>query len=272
MRKTFLLFVALTLTLAGRALAVDITTPGQVVVGGDVGILQNDLVCSPPSVGVFLNDGSQLLLNGHALDGCAVVASSPSQTDPQRISVRGPGEIRNAGYGVSLRAGVLRIRDVTITNCTHGIIGSGDANDGPSTVRATNVTVTGSEFMGIRATKVKARNVTASDNGLLGTFPGGGIVGWALVSGKDVTANNNGGEGVFTNGRLKLKDSTANGNVYSGALGLRVAISGSTLTGNATTEPGADIVSSYTPVVKTTTCGTSLNTNGLSTWGVCAND
>lgn len=270
MRKTAVFLVVC--TLAGRALALDITTPGQTVLGGDVGILQADLVCSPPSVGVFLKSGATLRLNGHVLDGCTVAADSGSATDPQRLSVVGPGEIRNAGSGVNLRAGVLRIRDVIITDCGHGISGSGDAGDGPSTVKARNVTVTGSDFMGIQATRVKARGVTASGNGRTGVFPGGGIVGWEMVSGREITANDNGGEGVFSAVRVKLRDSTVTGNAYSGVLANEtLAIVGSTVTGNATIG-GADVVSGVAPVVKTTTCGTSLNVNQLGTWGVCAND
>jgi len=266
--------IAAILTLLAAAcpvLAVDISAPGVTVLAGDVGILQADLQCDD-AVGVHLQSGATLDLNGHVLDGCSVSVATPTQTIPQRISVRGPGEIRNAVYGVHLRTGVLRIRDVVIDDCRSGILGSGDFGDGPSTVKATNVTVTGSEFAGIQATKVKARNVTTSDNGLVGTFPGGGIVGWGGVSGKEVTASNNGGEGVFSLGRTKLKDSTVTGNAYSGVYGVKVTVVGSTVTGNATSNPGGDVVSGYAPVVKTTTCGTSLHSDGLTTWGVCAGD
>lgn len=265
--------VLATLILATRVEALDISAPGATVIGGDLGVLVADLVCPTPSVGVYLDDGATLDMNGHTMDGCSIGAASGSATVPQRITVRGPGEIRNAGAGVSIRAGVIRISDVVIRDCTFGLSGSGDFDDGPSLIRASNVTVTGSDFMGIVATKVKVRTVTSSNNGRTGVFPGGGIVGWASLSARDVIANDNGGGGLFSNGKLKARDSVVMGNVDIGVYGFRVALSGSTVTGNATgAQPGADVVSSYPPVVKMTTCGTSLNANGLSTWGVCTDD
>jgi hypothetical protein len=264
MRTRLVLLAAL--TLATRAMAIDIAAPGATVLRGDVGVLVADLVCAS-SVGVYLDDGATLDLNGHTMDGCTVASASGSATLPQRISVRGPGEIRNAVSGIVIRAGVIRVQDVVIRDCQWGILGSGDFDDGPSLIRATRVTVTGSTFAGIQATKVKVRTVTSSDN------PGGGIVGWASLAARDVIANDNGQGGLFTNGRLKVRDSVVTGNVDSGVYGFRVSVSGATITGNATgPQPAADVVSSYPPVVKATTCGTSLNANGLSSWGVCTDD
>ena len=74
--------------------------------------------------------------------------------------------IRHAG--IQIRHGSLSVRDVDIEDSpTFGIIGSPDANDGPSKLRLRDVTVTRSGLDGIRGTQVNARTSrrasTASD-------------------------------------------------------------------------------------------------------------
>lgn len=251
--------------LATRVLAVDVITPGQTVPEGQVGVLPADLVCAPPNA-VYLANGATLDLNGHVLDGCSVVATGFT-TDTRRIGVRGPGEIRNAG--VRLGAGSVRVSDVDIYDAPDDAIRGFNG----STVRVANVTITGSGGFGINATRVAARNVTSNGNGVnelgIGIFGGGGVIG------RDLTVTDNNGEGVFAfDGRTTLRDSEVTGNAYSGVFGFRVSMIRSTVTGNNTSgSPNTfDLVSSYPPRVTDSTCGTSQNSNGQGTWGVCSGD
>ena len=156
------------LLLATTALAIDITTPGQTVPRGDtVGTLQADLSCTPSAIGVFLDNGATLAMNGHVLDGCYVA----------RPAVRGPDE------GAWLRAdppcrdpdpdqGTLIVRDVDIQDAQYfGIIGSPDANDGPSNLRLRDVTVTGPVWTAsgaprsMRATSPRAATASTDPGG-----------------------------------------------------------------------------------------------------------
>ena len=252
--------IAAFVSLATHAPAIEITAPGQTVPSGSVGVLPADLVCAPPNA-IYLDSNARLELNGHVLDGCDVQATG-FETDTRKISVRGPGEIRNAG--VRLQRGALRISDVVIVDATgDGIRGGTD-----SKVRADGVTVTGSEGSGISATKVDARDVTSTDNGVTGIRGSGG------VSGRNLLVSGN-LEGISSAaGKTTLRYSEVTGNDYIGVIGFKLAVIGSTVTGNnPTAYPfAADVVSTIAPKVRTTTCGTSLNSNGSSSWGVCSGD
>jgi hypothetical protein len=253
------------IVLATAAMALDVTTPGQTVVDGQVGVLTTDLVCSPPNA-IYLGNAATLALNGHVLDGCEVFATGFA-TDARRIAVRGPGEIRHGG--IRLNRGSLRVRDVAIHDAPDDGIVGGDG----AIVRATDVTVTDSARNGIWATKVIARSVTVSGSGSAG-FLGYGIVGLGGVDGRDVTVTDNLNDGVFTAaGKLTLHNAQVTGNGYDGVAGFAVKLVGSTVTGNAT-DPDADgdVVSQLPPRVKNSTCGTSVDTNTQGSWGVCAGD
>lgn len=263
---------ALMLVCTAPAWALDIVAPGVIVPKGDPGVVMTDLVCSPPAVGIYLESGARVLLNGHVLDGCTISPASPSQTDRQRLQVRGPGEIRNAG--IHLRAGTLKVYDVTITDSpSFGIIGSGDSADGPSLVRARNVTVTGSGFDGVRATRVRARDLTTNGNGTLS--PGSGIFAPGGVSGRRIISDDNAVHGVagFA-GKVRLSAAEATGNGCAGVAGESTVLVRSTIDGNDTSSTGcADVISGFSPRVKNTVCGTSSDANEPSnTWGVCSDD
>jgi hypothetical protein len=263
MRTTTSVIISL-IVLATRAMAVDVTTPGQTVVDGEVGMLTSDLVCSPPNA-IYLGNAATLALNGHVLDGCEVRATG-FEGDTRRIAVRGPGEIRHGG--VHLDSGSLRIRDVAIHDAPRDGIRGRDR----STVRADNVTVTGSVDNGIWAAKVVARRVTVSGSGTGGPL-GYGIVGDARVDGHDVTVTNNLNDGIFTFGKLALRDAEVIGNGYDGVAGLAVKLIDSTVTGNATDPDAAgDVVSQLPPRIKNSTCGTSVDSTTQGSWGVCAGD
>lgn len=271
MQGSFVPFLLGAVLLSCPAWALDVTAVGQTVPKGKTGILQADLTCASPTIGVFLENHATLDLNGHVIDGCTVTAASASHTDPQRIAVRGPGVIRNATYGISLRAGTVRVTDVAIENSTSvGILGSGDFGDGPSTAKLTRVDVSGSGSAAIQATRVVAADVSVTGNGSALANPA--IVGWDGVAGRRLTVTGN-ASGVFAaDGQVKIADSQITGNDSIGVQGFRVSLSHSTVTGNTTVGPPseADLVSSYAPRVKATTCGSSLKADGTASWGVCA--
>jgi hypothetical protein len=248
------------LLLGTPALAVDVTTPGQTVPAGQVGVLPADLVCAPPSA-IFLENNARLELNGHVLDGCEVRATGLS-SDTRKISVRGPGEIRNAA--VNINKGALRISDVVIVDAPDDAIRGGD----DSKIRADNVSITGSLGSGIWATKVDARDVTSV--GGLGT----GIRGHGGVSARNVLVSGN-SDGISSSaGKTTVRNSEVTGNEGIGVIAYKLSVIGSTVTGNnpSASPFAADIVSSVAPKVRTTTCETSLNSNGQSSWGVCSGD
>jgi hypothetical protein len=253
------------LLLATHALAIDITTGSETVPPGQVGVLPADLVCAPPST-ILLENNARLELNGHVLDGCHVRATG-FDTESRKITVRGPGEIRNAS--VILNNGLLRISDVVIVDA----VGDGIRGGTDSKIRADNVTVTGSEGHGIYATKVDARDVTSTDNGTGGL--GVGIRGHGGVSGRNLVVSGN-DEGVSSSaGKTTIRYSEVTGNEGIGVIAFKLTVIGSTLTGNNPSAApfAADLVSAVAPKVKTTTCGTSLQSNGGETpWGVCSDD
>jgi hypothetical protein len=265
MRRSIFGLPAIAVFLLGtHALAVDVTTPGQTVAPGQVGVLPADLVCAPPGA-IYLDNNARLELNGHVLDGCTVTATG-LESDTRKITVRGPGEIRNAG--VRINNGALRISDVDIVDAPGDGIRGGDE----SKVRADNVSITGSRDSGIWADKVDARDVTSSDNGVGGGL-GIGIRGHGGVSARNVVVSGN-LEGISSSaGKTTVRYSEVTGNDASGVVGFKLSIVGSTVTGNNTLayEFAADVVSTYAPKVRTTTCGTSMNASGQP-WGVCAGD
>jgi hypothetical protein len=127
------------------------------------GVVQNDLTCAPAGVGVVLEHGAKLDLNGHTLDGCSIAASD----EQARISVRGPGTV--IGGGISIRAGVPRVQDVFIdAPPTFGICGNTGAGEGPSTLKLPDVTVDDSGLAGIWAPRVIGLNVNVTGGGVRG--------------------------------------------------------------------------------------------------------
>ena len=55
---------------------------------GQTGTLQADLSCTPSAIGVFLDNGATLAMNGHVLDGCSV---APAVSVAGADRVLGPG-------------------------------------------------------------------------------------------------------------------------------------------------------------------------------------
>jgi hypothetical protein len=266
MRPTFQVLGPV-LLFATRAIALDIIAPDVTVPSGETGVVQADLTCTPPRVGIRLESSATLQLNGHVLEGCSVSVSDGDHRKALRAKVFGPGEIRNAGSGIHITAGVLTVRDVTVTGATgSGILGGVQPSEGPSTLKLARVRVTGSGVEGIYATKVRARDVTSSGNAQHG------IVGFGGVSAKRAVVANNGQVGLFSAaGHTTVTDGEVTGNAFGGVMGFAVVVARSTVTGNDANGV-ADIVSAKPPRVRNTVCGTSLKADASGPWGVCTND
>lgn len=243
----------------------------ETVPKGKTGVVQTDLACAPGAVGVFLENGATLDLNGHVLDGCGVSQASGTPSNSLRINVRGPGEIRNAGAGIylagSLRAANLIIRDAS----DYGVYG-GNGADAHSTLRLKDVQITGCGSFAVHGSRVVARRVTATGNGTTPGLPA--IVGWNGVVGRELTVSGN-TSGIFSAaGTTRINDSQITDNQTIGVQGFHVVLANSTVTGNTTVGPPteADVVSSSRPTVRNTTCGTSLRPGQDTSWGVCTGD
>lgn len=257
--------VSLAFLLVGTAMAMDITTAGATVPKGQTGVLQADLSCPPVTVGIYLENGAKLDMNGHTLDGCAVGRAGLS---PARIKVYGPGTIKNAG--VDLRGGKLIISDVTIQDApSWSIYGDRDVFNPPSFVKAKRVTITGNAANShIRATKVSAQDLSVDGGAFIGIEAGS-------FTGRRVQVTNNAISGIESSGgALRARDLTATGNGCGGVFGLKVTVKGGTITGNLSGAPGcADVYSGYPPRLVRVTCDKSSDMNLPSTtWGVCALD
>ncbi|MBY0276928.1 hypothetical protein K2Z84_16440 [Candidatus Binatia bacterium] len=255
--RTPLALAALAL-IASPALAVDITAPGQVVPKRRTGVVQADLVCAPGE-GIALENGATLKLDGHTLDGCSITGVGGA-TERIRIAVRGPGAIH--GAGISIAAGTLRVRDVVIQDPPlHGIYGANGVNGGPSKIDAADVQLSGSGGTGIEGTRVVVKDVTVDG------FTDHGVVGWAKVDGKRLTVSGC-GEGVFSAENVHLRSSQVTASTAFGVIAnLSVELTGSTVTGN-----GTDVASQILPKLNRSTCGTSLNMQTATPWGVCSGD
>jgi hypothetical protein len=206
-----------------------ITTCGQTVTGRAE--LAADLDCSTfPGDAVSIERGS-LLLNGFTLTGSLLPGAYAAVACHRGCRVIGPGTITGGQTGgvVGDLLGptvFVYVRDVTITGCTG--------------------TAAAAELL-------RARGVTATNNGA-------GLYGGATLRVRDSFVMDNLGIGAFTQGRVRIADSTVTGNAYDPA-GCLV--------------PGVcpDVASYRPPRVVRTVCGLSASISApYAPWGVCQND
>ena len=265
------LVISLVLLLASLAHAVDVTSCGQEVRDGDVGVLQADLVCptdlvGPPYVGVQLDQDAVLQMNGHSITGQQLGVFCFRD-----CTIVGPGEITGAtsqaiggGSGIHVTASDLDIHD-----------NGGIADVAGSRLTVTNVVARRNGY-GIRAQQLRATNLSIADNtgdailvqkrfvGSDVTITGGGEGGVTALSGVRATRlaiTGTPGVGLFSRGSVVLRDSSVTGSVYL----------------------GLDVLTRRLPrLLGTSTCGGSArllpdpgNPGGFvigPSWGVCAND
>lgn len=236
-----LVAAAVLVALAGhRALAVDVTTCGQTVPAGAVGIVLNDITCSQAagSFVVTLDDRAALDLGGHTLTGGEVGVLCN-----RRCTITGaPGTIRNAQRGVSGVPGTatrVKLGNVTLENHSFGAISTDVSR--PTRVRGAQVSITGGA--GVFARVVRLTNFTAAGLQLDVV-----TANRAILDGCSITAN--AGLGVYST-RATLRDCTVTGN--SGG--------------------GIDLRTLHRPHLINSICGRSQKLAFFGeSWGVCASD
>ena len=243
---------AIVLFSASLSRAGNITSCGQVVATGDVGIVQNDLSCPTggTSPAVLVNERGTLMLNGHTITGGGIGVHCAGRA----CRVYGPGEIVGSGSdGIQqlLQHGKVRASDVVIRDHTgNGILMYSDGR-----LVLENVTITGN-LNGVRADVVRVR-------------------------GTNMIVSDNRGNGMIV-GRYRLKLLTLNDNGISssGAPGFgshsRGRLSDSILTGNG--QPGGvDIATSTPPTFVRSVCnrsgvwpgGGAVPSDSDPSWGIC---
>lgn len=260
--------LALSLPFAPFAEAVPITTCNQTVTVGDVGVLQNDVVCSPDDLaGIILERDAALDLNGFSL-----VSGGASNVGvfclSRECEIRGPGVIDGApGRWISIwleGAVKLKIRDVTVRNGDIGITGSlGTA------VKAENVTIEDIDQWAFAAGKIRASGLTVTGSAALTIA----AVNSRTLSGENIDVSNNGAIGIRADS-VRVENLTVNGNAGLGIEALRgiVLRGNSAAFGNDAAGDGIDLQSVRPPRLRgASQCGRSADENGAP-WGVCQND
>jgi hypothetical protein len=273
---------------ASAASALDITTCGQVVPGGETGVQQVDLDCSDQPVGTYgvsVERSGTLDLNGHTLVGpplqpngqlgFAVFCPLAPGCDPATPGCRGRGKCTvtsSVGLGSVTQGGIVSGHDLVATHLS--IVGGFLAADGGRLV-ATDVALSGG---GIVAKNVRVTDVTVDG------APEHGVRALKRVAGQSLTVTNCGGAGVAAE-RVSLDDLTATGNgtadydgggVFAGSCSLR----NSMVTGNVISEDGwlypVDLFTARRPRLEATDCDRSAVQSGAAvpteTWNVCSLD
>jgi hypothetical protein len=268
--------LALLLLVAGTArgeLTVDAC--GTTVPAGETGRLTADLACGGTAVGVTLEQGTTLRLDGFSIRDTAVAGIDCVAGACTVVGAPGSEIGPCAGHGivVSSAARVVRrglvVSDVRILGCT------GSGIDAPMAgVVALAVEASGNAGHGIRAWTLRPTAVVTSDNGLHG------MTARSKVVGGGVTADANGINGINAlEGRVRVLDALVRDNVHAGIAARRLRVDAATVAGNNANAFGIDLFVGRRPRVQAVTCGQSrqlLQTDGVilvgPTWGVCAGD
>jgi hypothetical protein len=247
---------------APAAPLVPVTSCGQEIPRGAVGVLAGDLDCrGEPAVlrTIRVRRGATLDLGGHELRG-AQVDCPPEEHD---CRVVGPGTLREGPGGptdascVRDNFGRLDVRDVTIVDCQ----GHGIDHGGGLRTRLERVTVLDAAVFGIfGGRRVDAREVTVIRSG-------------GRIRGRQVIAQDNGHGGSpgrlfgVSGANVVLDGATVTGNAMVGVAGDRLVLRNAVVTGNGE----VDVSAARVPRLVATTCETSMDQD-LVPWGVCSLD
>src|SRR5262249_60406366 len=80
--------------LATPARGVDVVTCSQSIPSRETGVLQSDLDCTAAEIGVYLEGGASVSLNGHTITGAhRDVPGSVGVACPASCTVTGPGQV-----------------------------------------------------------------------------------------------------------------------------------------------------------------------------------
>jgi hypothetical protein len=268
--------------LATPARGLDVVACSQSVPAGESGVLQADLDCSTSPIGVYVEGGASLQLNGHAITGAHHdPLGSLGVACPAGCVVTGPGEV--AGFDVGVTAtNILEVNDLDVHDCGVGVTAP--------RIRAANVTSNDNADFGFGFELLRGTGVTANGNGEYG-FYGPHLVATALTAngnteaglsifegmrGTNVAVSGNGTYGMAV-GRLVATGLTVTGNADVGIYATALRLRDSDVTGNNGFGSGIDLVTDKPPRLLRTACGKSLRPPSPEApfptgWGVCPLD
>ncbi len=217
----------------GTASAVDITTCGQTVPSGDVGVLLNDLVCPTTGPAVIVENMGTLKLQGFTFEGgsvgvdCTGMRCAVDDAEGPRGLILGATPLGDTQAGVRFHRRA-RIDNVEIRNVGIGAMGGGRLEIVNSNIDicashcidakrvvATDVAIDGAAGDGIHARRFKT---DSEDGGVTVTQCGGnGITATRAFFGLSVEASDNGGDGIVAR-KIKGTEISAYDN---GGVGIR---------------------------------------------------
>ncbi len=259
-----LLVAAGTLLAPARTHAVEhVTSCGQFVRGS--AILTGDLDCSATADDAVKLQG-RLHLGGFTLTGHP--AHDVVRCEKGACRIDGPGTLTGGADGIRSDKGT-RVINVTISNNT------GDGVRAGKTARLDDASLSNNGGDGVHADKVNARSTSFLGNG----GDGAHAVRKATLFYCDVTGND--GDGVSSDRLAKVShDTTVTGNGLDGVDAGRIMLKrNASVNVNGTsvmcgvTEECDDLATDRRPIVGSdASCGTSRDTAGGGTWGVCLGD
>jgi hypothetical protein len=240
-----------------------VTSCGQFVRGS--GILDGDLDCSATADDAVKLQG-RLHLGGFTLTGHPAYAVVRCLKGPCRIE--GPGALTGGADGIRSDKNA-KVIGVTISNNV------GDGVRAGKTARMESTSIFNNGAYGVYADKVDARSTGLLDNG----GDGAHAVRKVTLRGCNVTGND--GDGVSSDRLAKVTQvTTVIGNGLDGIDAGRIMLktnASATMNGTSAacgvTEECADLATDRRPVIGSGgICGTSRDTGGGGTWGLCLGD
>jgi len=268
--------------LATPARGVDVVTCSQSIPSRETGVLQSDLDCTAAEIGVYLEGGASVSLNGHTITGAhRDVPGSVGIACPASCTVAGPGQVMGFDAGV-FAANALQVRDLDVHDCGDGVRASH--------LLAVNVTANNNSEAGFGAEFMRGFGVTANGNGEYGfygphliatdmTANGNGEAGLAVfesMRATNVTVSGSGTYGVAT-GRLVGTGLVITGNADVGIYATSLKLRDSDVSGNNGYALGIDLQVDRAPRLRRTRCGKSLQSPSAeapfpTSWGICTDD
>jgi hypothetical protein len=251
--------------LGGIAHAVDVTSCGQTLHPGEVGVLQNDLTCNT-GTGVRLENGAVLDLGGHTLT--IQLGSFTAVECLARCSVLGAGRLTRVGAGPSGAASSRKARGESSTGLD--LDGFAVGIQAPFARITLTDTIIQNVYLGVEGHRLDIDDVTIATvvdsnttclTGFTGRIRGQDLslsgCGTGIQVGRAVDLTRltwaGGGVGVITEKRVKLVDSSVTG----GSI--------------------VDVASGRLPRLLGTTCDHSFRVDSeghitAEPWGVCGSD